>query len=228
MGFRDRHLESFSVRALSLVAVGILLVAVDFRTEALDLLPDPIGWLLFAWGARMITLPLAFRLGVVAALLSISDLFIGFRYVLIGPDGNVVDSCTPGVGCAEMIRYDSVDAPLAVVIGLTAIVGGAAVITLLERLISRPTESIVTPTILRALQFAVGLVWVLPIAGVVGAALVRGFEYEPFWDDGLAFVAGAATIVMVGVAAAVAVYSASAGRTLEHGWSPTPTRLPKP
>jgi len=39
------------VRPLALVAGGIALVVLDFRTESLDLLPDPVGWALIAVAA---------------------------------------------------------------------------------------------------------------------------------------------------------------------------------
>lgn len=225
MALRDGFARIVAGRALILVAVGVAIVAVDFRTEALDLLPDPIGWVLFAIGASRLSLPTAARLGAATALLSLGDLFLDFSYVFVGPDGTVATECSGGIGCDEMIRYDAVSAPIAIVIGLAAIMGGAAVITLLERLRADPTESLVGPNVLRCLQVLVAVVWVLPVAAVVGASLVSGFRYEPFWDGGLVYVSGAATVVTLSVALAIAVYSNSTGRTLERDWSARPTRL---
>jgi hypothetical protein len=38
------------MRPLSLTAGGLGLVILDFRTESLDLLPDPVGWVLVSVG----------------------------------------------------------------------------------------------------------------------------------------------------------------------------------
>ena len=38
------------MRPLTFVAVGLVLVAVDIRTEHLDFLPDALGWVLFTKG----------------------------------------------------------------------------------------------------------------------------------------------------------------------------------
>lgn len=100
--------------------------------------------------------------------------------------------------------------------------------TMLERLRDAPTDSVISATLLRCLQVAVGLVWVLPVTAVVGASIVTGFGYEPFWDGGLAYFSGTATTVMILVAVAVATYSNSAGRSLERNWTARPIRLPKP
>lgn len=105
MSIVGRVRQILAVRALTLVAVGILLVAIDFRTSALDLLPDPLGWVLFALGSSRLAVPLAARLGVVAALLSLGDLFLGFSYELVLPTGDVVDSCPATETCSEFIRY---------------------------------------------------------------------------------------------------------------------------
>lgn len=43
-------------RPLPLIAGGLALVLVDFRAESLDLLPDPVGWLLVAVGAMTLEL----------------------------------------------------------------------------------------------------------------------------------------------------------------------------
>jgi len=44
------------MRPLTFVAVGLAVVAVDIRTERLDLLPDALGWGLIALGAWRMSL----------------------------------------------------------------------------------------------------------------------------------------------------------------------------
>jgi hypothetical protein len=60
-------------------------VILDFRTESLDLLPDPVGWVLVAVGSRGLSLVSASWLAGLTAALSVSDAALPYRYVRIDP-----------------------------------------------------------------------------------------------------------------------------------------------
>ena len=73
------------MRPLSLITGGLALVVLDFRTESLDLLPDPVGWVLVAVGSRGLSLVSVSWLAGITATLSVSDAALPYRYVGIDP-----------------------------------------------------------------------------------------------------------------------------------------------
>lgn len=202
-------------RALSLIAVGLLVVAIDFRTEALDLAPDPLGWLLIAVGAHRLAQPAATLLAALAAGLSFADVYLGFRYILIGPDGDIVETCPINASCDDVISYVTVSTCRSILIAVAAIAGGASIILVLNRMRGAGSSRIVTPTVLTLLQIAVAALWVVPVVAVIGTAIVRGERYRPFWTGGLAYLSATTTVVVTLIAIAIAIYSTHTGTSIE-------------
>src|SRR5688572_10335695 len=125
---------------LGFMAAGLGLVAVDFRTEALDLLPDPLGWTLVAVGAFALRLRWAAWGSVVAALLSVPDTYLEYHYRLIDPRSlKPVDRCpleelAPGELCSERVVFDPVTGWRLAALAAAVTLGVAAVGVLLTGL----------------------------------------------------------------------------------------------
>lgn len=83
-----------------------MIVLVDFRTEALDFVPDPIGWLLVGAGAASSSLPLCAWLARAAAVLSVSEAWLSFRTVIVDPATNATTDRCPVDVCSERVEYD--------------------------------------------------------------------------------------------------------------------------
>lgn len=83
------------VRPLAIVVLGLALAVLDFRTEALDLLPDALGWGLVALGAWRLGLLVAARLAVATGIASTADAWFPFHYIWVAPTGESPGSSTP-------------------------------------------------------------------------------------------------------------------------------------
>ncbi len=206
-------------RALVLIAVGLLLVGVDFRTSAIDLLPDPIGWVLVAVGAVRLGTRAAASLAGSAALLGLSDVYLGFGYELVDPEtGDVVETC-PRIECAEFIRYDAVGPARATAIAVAAAVGCAAIVvafrTIRRRLRIDPDTRWTRPA-LGVFEIVLPLAWVLPIVVGVATAASRDLDDEPVWTGGAEFVAEATAVVVMLAALTTGWLAKTEGRSLER------------
>lgn len=207
------------ISPLSSIAIGLTLVAVDFRTEALDLLPDPVGWVLVAFGAWSLALKSASLLALAAAALSLSDVWLNFRYVVFDPITlEVLPECPAGTNCPVRLEYYLVDLARAVLIALTTVTGGVVVSLIAHRVAQIDVESARDRFIQRGarlIELLVPIVWVAPFVAVVAADSLADGKYQPFWDGGLAFVSPLLMIALLGVAAFLFRASLLLGRSLE-------------
>ena len=207
------------MRSLSLVAIGLAFVAIDFRTEALDLLPDPIGWVLVAVGFRRLGMNAIALLAGLSGVLSLSDVYLGFRYDAVDTlTGVVTRECPPLSSCVEVLAYEEVGVGLGTGMALAAVVGTVTVVLLLRRLES--TVGVLSDYLevrlgMRVLQFVVPVVWAVPLVAVVAWQLIDDGQYQPFWTGGLSYVAGITTVVMSVVVVVVARFSAKVGWSIE-------------
>lgn len=169
------------MRPLALVAAGLLVVGIDIRTEHLDLLADPIGWLLVAEGARRRLLTVPAGLAVAAAALSLADLHLPYRRVRVDPEtGEVVDGSLLS-NAAPHLRFDEVTGLRLALLVLAMVVAGLALWTLLGALADR--AAVADPRAarqLRLLRWLVPAGWSLPYV-VVAAGSTDGFD--PIWND---------------------------------------------
>ena len=69
--------------ALTVTGLGVVLVGVEFRLNAIDVLADPLGWLLVALGAWMLAARGPSALALLAAPLSAAGAYLTFRTVLV-------------------------------------------------------------------------------------------------------------------------------------------------
>lgn len=205
--------------ALTAAAVGLAMVAVDFRTEALDLLPDPAGWLLVAYAAWRLAERSAALIAVAAAVLSLSDLWLDFRYLVLDPATfQVIPRCLSVAPCAVRLEYDQIGWERAAVIALASAVGTLAVLRLLRCLTRIDAESAREQAVRRrARQIALLLpvAWTAPFLGVVAADTGADGRYQPFWDGGLAFLSPVLMLVLLAVAAFLLYASHRLGRSVE-------------
>jgi hypothetical protein len=215
------------VRPLALLAGGIALVVLDFRTESLDLLPDPLGWALIAVAAGWLGLTAARRLAWVTAALSLSDLALPSHYVRIDPLTGERLGDSPADGRAASVRLEFLPVTAWRLAGMTAavVLTGVTLWMILSPLARRARYEADPRSALR-LRIAAGVVvagWVVPWLATVAAAVVhdRGV-YDPVWDDGLNYLG------LVGlVAAGYAVWAVMRARDTswaqrERGWVPSP------
>ena len=197
------------MRAMSLVAVGLALVAVDFRTDAFDVLPDPLGWALVAVGAYRLGMGLVAAGAAVAALLSISEAYLPFRYVRVDPA--TMEAAPSCVGCPEQLRYIETSQIRAVALALAVVVGSAAVVLMLRRLRTTVGHTRDCPGLrrhMRILEVLAPVTWALPHVVLVGRAIVTGKNYDPVWNGSLEGVGLVTSVVLVWTVVTIARFSA--------------------
>jgi hypothetical protein len=173
-------------RPLALVSGGLVLVVTDFRTEALDLLPDPLGWILVAIGAAALYLPLSAWLSVAAAGLSVSDAFLPFRTVVVDPVTNEgVARCPVDLVCGARVEFDPVSGWRLAAIAASLLLGGAAVLSLASGLRgkARAEGDRASATRLGLLLGVLALGWTTPpLVGVSWAIASNDGFYDPIWN----------------------------------------------
>lgn len=196
------------MRALSFVAIGLALAAIDFRTDAFDVLPDPLGWALVAVGAYQLSMRLAACAAAVAAILSVSEAYLPFRYVRVDP---ATMETAPGcAGCPEQLRYDEMSQIRAVALVLAVIVGSAAIMRIIHRLRTHVGHTRDSPGLhrhMRILEVLAPVTWALPIAILVGRAIGTGKHYDPVWNGPLGVVGLVASVVLVWTVVTIARFS---------------------
>jgi hypothetical protein len=189
-------------RALSLIALGIVLVALDFRIVALDVLPDVLGWLLVAAGAWKLAFAGPAALALVAALAAAPDLMAPHHLEALDPlTGAVVAHPGPGTKYDERLVFDRLT-DVRLLLAMVAIgAGGLALWWLLGTLgrrarLTGDDRSAGRLAILRWL--AVG-VWVVPYVVVASVQALGDHGFDPVWNGGLELMA------LLGLAGAAAV-----------------------
>lgn len=189
-------------RPLSLIAVGVALVALDFRVVAVDVLPDLAGWLLVAAGAWRLGLRLPAGSAFLAALASVPDLVTAYHHEALDPiSGAVVPDPPPGTAYDERVAFDRLD-DVRLALALVAMAaGGWAVWRILgvvrER--ARSSGDDESARWLTALWWLVPLVWVAPYLGL---AVVQGLGddgFDPVWNGAYEIPAVAGLLVVAGL-----------------------------
>lgn len=185
---------------LGLIAGGLAMVAIDFRTEALDLVLDPVGWLLVAAGGAVLRLRWATAAAACASVLSVSDAFLEYRYRLIDPLTNdPVEVCPLLEDCAERVVFDPVQGWRFVALAAAIVVGIAAVLLVLRglRRRARADGDRVAVTRLTQLWWVVALAWGLPqLVALTRALAAEPVSYDPIWNGAAEYAALLGTLVI--------------------------------
>jgi hypothetical protein len=181
----------FGARPLPTIAAGAALVVVDFRIEPLDLVPDPLGWLLIAAGASTLGLTLAKWLAVAAALLSLSDAYLPYRYRFIDDLGDAVERCPLFQECGDpVVVFDPVSGWRLAALAATVVVGALALILVLVGLRRRALADGdgTSAARLGLLAGAVGVGWAVPpVVGIAWAVASERGTYDPVWNGNAEF-----------------------------------------
>ena len=186
-----------------MVAFGVLLVAVDFRIVAVDVIPDAAGWLLVAAGAWKLALRGPVGLALVAAAASAADVYAPHHYDAIDPiTGKVVPHPAPGTSYHERLVFDRLT-DVRLVLALVAVVaGGAALWWVLSTMAARARvlNDGQSASRLDALRWLVVGVWVVPYVVVALVQTVNDGGLDPVWNGGLELLALLGLVVAAGVA----------------------------
>lgn len=173
------------MRPLSIIVVGLAAIVVDFRTEALDLVPDALGWGLVALGAWRLSLALPAGLAAVAAAASLVDGWLPFRYVKIDPaTGDPVPGIVADADYPVRLEYTDVSGWRLVVLALSIVCGAAALWVLLTRFAesAHTTGRDQTARQLGWLRWLLVAIWAGPYLGLVLYAVVyESGEFDPMW-----------------------------------------------
>jgi len=96
------------MRPLTFVAVGLVLVAVDIRTEHLDVLPDTLGWALVAFGAWRLSLTVPAIAAAATALVTLPEASLPHQFVMLDPETGERITPRPGVdlGYPKQLVFD--------------------------------------------------------------------------------------------------------------------------
>jgi hypothetical protein len=198
------------IRALMLMAAGVLLVALDFRIVALDVLPDAVGWALVAVGAWRLALRTPALLGMVAAVASAADAVAPHHFDALDPlTGKVVPDPAPGTRYPERLAFDRLTDARLVLVVLAMVAGGLALWMVLDTLGRRAgaVRDAQSERQLRILRWLVALGWVVPFVVVAGVQGARDGGLDPVWNGSLEFVALIGVLVAALLAWVLAVNS---------------------
>jgi hypothetical protein len=212
-------------RPLTLAAVGLVAIGLDMRVVAWDLLPDVVGWLLIALAGWRLTMRSAAALALAAAVASLADVHIPYRYDAIDPlTGEVVVNPKPGLAYHELLAYDPVSGARLVLLGVAFAAGGAALWILLREL-ARRAVAYDDPSIarrLRLLAWGVVLGWATPVLlRMLGQGPLSDGEFDTVWNGGWEMPALIGLVVLLATAFTFATHS-------NRRWSATGDELGSP
>jgi hypothetical protein len=192
------------MRVLWPIAIGVLIVGVDFRLNAPDVAADPLGWVLVAIGAWLLVARGASLLAIVAAPLSAAGVFLDYRIAIVDSvTGAEVATCGSDAFCVEQLRYDDLGSLRALALLGAALAGGAAlawIVPILRTEVGDVTKQQQLRRQLRFLEVVVPLVWSLPVVILTTMAVLSGDGYDPVWDERLEVVSYARFAVMAWLA----------------------------
>jgi len=199
------------MRKLVIPAIGVFLVAVDFRSGAVDLLIDPLGWAMVAVGAWMLRARWAAALAVVAGLLSTAGVHLAYRYVLIDPATHeVTDYCESAIACTPRFRFDDLSDGRTVVLALAAVLGAAALVVLIHVLrtdVGSAEHQVTLRKQMKVLEVLIPLTWALPMVVLAVKAVGSDNTYDPIWNDNLAYLGGIRGLVLVWLSVVLVLFA---------------------
>jgi hypothetical protein len=214
------------VAPLRWIAVGLALVLLDFRTESLDLLADPVGWAAVGFGAWRLADVGTTRLAGVAAVLSLGDAALPYSYVPIDPlTGEPVTRTDPAsIGLPEHLRFEPVSGWRLAAMTLAVVVGGATVWSLLRGLErrARGQGELRTAGRLRLARWLVVATWVVPYLVGVGLAVTDSGRFDPIWNGDAEYVALVGLLVVAYVIGVLVAESSARWAQPHPPWTPTP------
>ncbi len=199
------------MRRLVIPAIGIVLVAVDFRSGPVDFLIDPLGWAMVAVGAWLLRIQWTTALAVGAGLLSVAGVHFSYRRVFIDPSTHEVTRyCESAIACTPQFRFDDLTDGRTVVLALGAVVGAAALSVLAHVLrtdVGFPEHQVTLRRQLRVLEVLVPVTWAVPMVVLATKAVVSDNTYDPIWNGNLAYVGAIRGLVLVWLAVVLVMFA---------------------
>jgi hypothetical protein len=192
------------MRPLTFVAVGLALVAIDIRTEHLDILPDAIGWGLVAFGAWRSVLTVPAIAAAATALLTLPEVSLPHHFVMLDPVTGERITPPPGVDLAypEQLVFDDLTGWRLAVLAAGLVAGGVTLWLLLGALATRAAawERAATARQIRWLRWLTLVLWTgaLLVVLVVSASAGDG-SFDPVWNGSLELLAMAGIVVIAAV-----------------------------
>jgi hypothetical protein len=175
------------VRPLSIIVLGLGLIVADFRTEALDFVPDPVGWALVALGAWRLSLGVPAVLAAAAGVASFADAWLPFRYVKIDPvTGEPVPEIVAHAAYPVRLEYEDASGWRLVGLTLVVVLGVSALWLLLTQFadLARATGRDQPARQLSWLRWLLVASWAGPYLGaVVHAVVYESGEFDPVWNN---------------------------------------------
>jgi len=204
------------MRPLSWIAPGLLLVAIDMRIVAFDVLPDPLGWALIVTGAWQIARPATVAAIGLAGVASFTDLLLPYRWAYVDPEtGRIVDELTAiRNGDPKLLTFDRLSGLRLTSMLLAYALAALASWMLLRDLTARARAAGRTSAA-RQLGLLRGLVpglWAAPYVLGAFATLVSGGSFDPVWNHELEYVALLGLIPVTWFAVLVALER-------DHAWA---------
>lgn len=201
-------LRRLRLRPLSVIAAGLVIVALDFRTRSGDFLPDVVGWLLVGAGASMADVRSASGCAMVTALLSLSEFSLPYHLVRFNPGtGQYVPADTPGAEDFPLHqRWDDLSRLRGAVIAAAMTFGAVTLMLLLRALAKRARfedDEVSVRELHRAMVAPV--LWAAPFLLVVANKVRSAARYDPVWDGGAAAAWLTAVVALLGLAVLLAL-----------------------
>jgi hypothetical protein len=173
------------VRALRLIAAGLVLVAVDFRVQTVDILFDPGGWALVAWGAYRLTLrsPVV-PFALLAAVASLPESLLPHAWVRLDPATGAVVPEARGAGLPQHLVYPEVTGWRLAGLAFGTAVAGIALALLLAVLAvrARAWGAGAAPLLRRLAWVVPAVAFVPPLVGMALAVANDDGSYDAVWN----------------------------------------------
>jgi hypothetical protein len=194
------------MRPLTFVAVGLVLVAVDIRTEHLDVLPDTLGWALVAFGAWRLSLTVPAIAAAATALVTLPEASLPHQFVMLDPETGERITPRPGVdlGYPKQLVFDDLTGWRLAAMAASLVAGGLTMWLLLGALATRAAawERAGTARQLRWLRWLTLGIWTAPVlVVVVVSAASEDRSFDPVWNGSIELLALAGVVVIGAVAA---------------------------
>jgi hypothetical protein len=194
------------MRPLTCVAVGLVLIAVDIRTEQLDVLPDALGWALVTLSAWRLSFTGPTIAAAATGLLTLPEVSLPHRLVMLDPRTGERITPRPGVvlGYPKQLVFDHLTGWRLAALAAALITGGLTMWLLLGALATRAAawERAGTARQLRWLRWLTLGVWTAPVLVVVAvSAASEDGSFDPVWNGSIELLALAGTVVFGAVVA---------------------------
>jgi hypothetical protein len=188
------------MRPLMFVAVGLVLVAIDIRTEHLDVLPDALGWGIVAFGAWRMSFTMPAIAAAATALLVLPEVSLPHHFVMLNPVTGERITPRPGVelGYAEHLVFDELRGWRLAALAAGLIAGGLTLWLLLGALAGRAAawERAGTARQIRWLRWLTLGVWTGPFLVVLAVASAEDGSFDPMWSGSLELLAVAGIVII--------------------------------